>query len=385
MKFTAKGKVKDSQSAVNVIVAFFKDFNKDSYVGIKNGNIELEIVFEEEKLPEEIATALSSCEDLEFTYGQPSDNSDSEEKKESNSETGRLEVDVITSGTEVIEEQQELKTEEIEESESKKEVHTLDSELNALAEDSETFEKFLLKIGKYIKIGKRKFFFENAVNIAVDNSIKTWTEIYKFFDERNISYGKWESAQLNSKISKKFGSLYNITSIEFVNKVAAYKNNFFEKKELAVESKENSQENNFSNEEEEAKKEEGIPKNVRMKHMPEIPSFEAQLGKMDKTKSKDEKVEYVLGLMGWGLSKSSQKFNEMQNIAKITKKAVELQEIDITNVIMNTDIFAPDAFTLRMQFSSFVNDFVKKFHPKTQIYVSDFLADLIEIVQTEDN
>ena len=294
MKFTARGKVNDSQSAVNVIVAFFKNFNKDSYVGIKNGNIELEIVFEEEKLPEEIATALSSCDELVFTYGQPSDNSDPEVKKESNSETGRAEVDEIATGTEVTEEQEESETKDIENSVKKEEVHTLDSELYALAEDSETFEEFLLKIGEYIKIGKRKSFFEEAVSIAVDNSIKTWTEIYKFFDERNISYCKWESAQLNSKLSKKFGSLYNITSIEFVNKVAAYKVNFFEKKELAAVSKENSQEKISLNEEEEANKEEVIPKK-RMKHMPEIPTFEAQLAKMDKTKSRDEKVEYLLG------------------------------------------------------------------------------------------
>lgn len=380
MKFTARGKVKDSQSAVNVIVAFFKNFNKDSYVGIKNGNIELYIVFEEEKLPEEIATALSSCDELVFTYGQPSDNSDPEVKKESNSETGRAEVDEIATGTEVTEEQEESETKD-ENSEKKEEVHTLDSELNALAEDSETFEEFLLKIEKYIKIGKRKSFFENAVNIAVDNSIKTWTEIYKFFDERNISYSQWESAQLNSKISKKFGSLYNITSIEFVNKVAAYKTNFFEKKELAAESKENSHENNSSHEEEKEKKEEVIAKNVRMKHMPEIPTFEAQLSKMDKTKSKDEKVKFVLGLMGWGLSKNSHNFNEMQNIEKIAQKAVEMQEIDITSVIMNTGIFAPDVFTLRMQFSTFINNFVQKFHPKMQISVSDFLMDLIEVVR----
>lgn len=383
MKFTARGKVNDSQSAVNVIVAFFKNFNKDSFVGIKNGNIELEIVFEEEKLPEEIATALSSCDELVFTYGQPSDNSDPEVKKESNSETGRAEVDEIASRTEVIEEQEESETKDIENSVKKEEVHTMDSELNALAEDSETFEEFLLKIGEYIKIGKRKSFFEEAVNIAVDNSIKTWTEVYKFFDERNISYSQWESAQLNSKISKKFGSLYNITSIEFVNKVAAYKTNFFEKEELAAESKENSHENNSSNEEEKEKKEEVIAKNVRMKHMPEIPTFEAQLSKMDKTKSKDEKVKFVLGLMGWGLSKNSHNFNEMQNIEKIAQKAVEMQEIDITSVIMNTGIFAPDVFTLRMQFSTFINNFVQKFNPKMQIHVADFLADLIEVVQTE--
>ena len=379
MKFTARGKVNDSQSAVNVIVAFFKNFNKDSFVGIKNGNIELEIVFEEEKLPEEIATALSSCDELVFTYGQPSDNSDPEVKKESNSETGRAEVDEIASRTEVIEEQEESETKDIENSVKKEEVHTMDSELNALAEDSETFEEFLLKIGEYIKIGKRKSFFEEAVSIAVDNSIKTWKEIYKFFDERNISYGQWESAQLNSKLSKKFGSLYIITSIEFVNKVAAYKINFFEKKEIATESIENSQENNSLNEEEEANKEEVIPKK-RMKHMLEIPAFEAQLAKMDKNKTRDEKVEYVLALMGWGLSKNSHNFNEMQNIAKIAKKAVELQENDITNVIMNTDIFEPDTFTLRMQFSTFINNFVQKFHPKMQISVSDFLMDLIEVV-----
>ena len=375
MKFTARGKVNDSQSAVNVIVAFFKNFNKNSYVGIKNGNIELEIVFEEEKLPVEIASALSSCLDLEFTYGQSQSSENSEPEEKSNE---------IASETQVTEEQQEeSETKEVENNENKEEVHTLDSELNALAEDSETFEEFLLKIEKYIKIGKRKFFFENAVNIAVDNSIKTWTEIYKFFDERNISYGQWESAQINSKLSKKFGSLYNITSIEFVNKVAAYKINFFEKKELAAESKENLQEINSSDELEEIKKEELLTKNVRMKHIPDIPAFEAQLAKMDKTKSKDEKVEYVLGLMGWGLSKNSHNFNEMQNIAKIAKKAVEMQEIDITKVIMNTDIFAPDTFTLRMQFSSFINNFVQKFHPKMQIYVTDFLADLIEVVQTE--
>ena len=115
--------------------------------------------------------------------------------------------------------------------------------------------------------------------------------------------------------------------------------------------------------------------------MPEIPTFEAQLSKMDKTKSKDEKVKFVLGLMGWGLSKNSHNFNEMQNIEKIAQKAVEMQEIDITSVIMNTGIFAPDVFTLRMQFSTFINNFVQKFHPKMQISVSDFLMDLIEVVR----
>ena len=43
--------------------------------------------------------------------------------------------------------------------------------------------------------------------------------------------------------------------------------------------------------------------------MPEIPAFEAQLAKMDKNKTRDEKVEYVLALMGWGLSKNSHNFN----------------------------------------------------------------------------
>ena len=96
MKFTATGKVNDSQSAVNVVVAFFNNFNPESYIGIKDGKIDLEIVFEEEKLPIEIAESLNAVEKLEFTYGQHS-------LKESDSETEIVEENEITETPEVPE------------------------------------------------------------------------------------------------------------------------------------------------------------------------------------------------------------------------------------------------------------------------------------------
>lgn len=369
MKFTATGKVNDSQSAVNVVVAFFNNFNPESYIGIKDGKIDLEIVFEEEKLPIEIAESLNAVEKLEFTYGQHS-------LKESDSETEIVEENEITETPEVPEapeppetevaNEEQMVTEEIQIPEKRnieKEVHTLDSVLDELAISSNTFEDFVSKIGEYIKVGKRKQFFENAVYIALEGTCKTWTSIYTIFEKKGISYGTWESAQLNSKIFKKFGDLCKISSIDFINKIAEYKANFFQKGESTA----NSQE---------AKVEEA-ESIVKMEHMPEISEFEEKLSRIDRTNSADEQVEYVLSLMGW--RKDGNLLND--NIAKISKKSVEMKETDITNVISHTNICTPDLFTLRMQYARFINEFCQKFYPDINVRTSDFLADLIKLIK----
>lgn len=73
MKLTAKGRTKDIIVAKELMSAFFEYFNVDSYIRFKEGAIELEMVFEEKKLPIKVIEALGNCDEIEFVCGQPSE------------------------------------------------------------------------------------------------------------------------------------------------------------------------------------------------------------------------------------------------------------------------------------------------------------------------
>ena len=363
MKFTAIGKTGNSLVAMSVVSAFFENFNVDSYIGIKNGRIELEIFFEEDKLPTKIAEALGDCEEIEFTYGQPS-------SEMSDSKT-KIEPDPKGVNEESLQEVKK-KTEMKEETEASQ---IIESRLNTLANGSETFEDFLEKIEKWFDLGKRKKFFENVIMVMVESPSKKWKDIYLVFDERKISYATWETTQLSSKISKKLDTADKLPLFKLLQKIASYKKVFL------INSEGSGTEEKSSGEESMGEVSQSSTSEERKKErLPEIAEFNEQLEKTDKNATGKEKAEYVFNLMkiGKNLEKVEKLF--MDNMIRIIEKSVENRETDITNVIISTEISNPDIFTLQMQFSTFINNYFEHFYPDTKVRTSDFLEYLIKVL-----
>lgn len=80
MKIWAKVELKDEKNAEYLVRTFFKEFNPESRITIKNKQAEVEIFFDKE-LPLESVEAICHCKIVEFCYGKFAENVGQVEEK----------------------------------------------------------------------------------------------------------------------------------------------------------------------------------------------------------------------------------------------------------------------------------------------------------------
>lgn len=346
MKFWAKANV-EKESAKDLVLAFFNEFNPESSIEIKGKKARVEIVFE--KPPLKILDAITNCEEYELIYGNSCEECD-----------GKVVVE------EILLEESEGETKEAVKPEKQRIVEGEEIEeileVTEIAKRSSSYEDFISSITKWIEPNKKEnqIFITMLIKAATKVDVINWKNIDKVFKSEGYEYRPGVRTNVSNAVTKKFKEIHkNVTILNSLKLFVKYQNFDFGKNVV---------------------KEDISNKRVKMKCMPEIPMFEAALGGIDKTQAIENRVKYVLDVM-----KLKEQTPEKQNIIRvICNIAVMSKVIDINAVYEKSGIKDRAKEYVQLIISKFVNDFVKLHDNSAEkIAAVDFLKDLQEIVLLE--
>lgn len=416
MRFWAKVNLKGEKNAEYLIRAFFKEFNPDSSIVIKGKEAIIEVVFDEP--PKEIVDAISHCEVIEFSYGKKMQESygektegpvhvaieenvtvDLEEKPEEleRAEEPKVEKELSEEGQQGVKEDQKAKP-----GRYQKKVVFVDikvPELDEFAGKATSFENFAELTAQWLEMGKSQEFFKELViafSEVEENSVSGAEEILK---NKNVHYTEWTKIFCSKQISKKLKEKYAITMAKLLYIMKQYKDYKFTNVQLEMPSEveegeieetpaeevavaeENSGDEDATIVEDEQVESKGVfqKDRVKMECMPVITDFEEKLASIDMTQSIEDRVSYVLELMG--LKKKSS--DAQQKIFEIANTAVRLAKISLDSIFVMVKIPPQAAMEARIIFSEFINDFAKKYNSENKIKLLDFLKDLQKVVMFE--
>lgn len=395
MNFRAKIILKEEGNAQELIQAYFREFNPESSIFIK-GNQGTINVFFEDKPPMETIIATSKCYVQEFGSGEkweeysrllsqetPRTETQENEPKQSNPE----EQEALTESQETIPNVENL--EEIEENETtvptiikparrSRNITEKIPQLEELAQKATSFDHFLTLVVEWFEMGKRTEIFKNVLIVGCEVEKISWKEIEVELDRRNVKLADWDRIWLNKKVPEKLQDK-SITIMPLLSALRRYKNDFTEHEHLQTNTEPQTAEITSREITSSESKEQVSVSRVSMECMPEIPYFEEILSKLDKTKDVEDRIKYVLNAMG--LEKKCE-----QDRSKIIKISCEL----IKTRVITDEVFFTEESTVseeelesRMIFSTFINEFVKKYDPQAKVRVKDFLKQLQQIVMTE--
>lgn len=367
MKFWAKANV-EKESAKNLVLAFFNEFNPESSIAIRGKQARVEIVFEEPPL--KILDAITNCEEYEINYGKQWEEYDGEAVveempfEECGGEAGIVKEickqpeDQPTSAEETPKKagkpkkQRAVLEEEIEEI----------PEITEIAKKSSSYEDFISSIAKWIEPNKKEnqIFIIKLIKAATQAEEINWKNIDKIFNNEGYVYRPGVRTNVSNAVTKKFNEIRrNVTILNSLRLFVKYQNFEFGKDIV---------------------NEDICSKRVKMKCMPEIPMFEVALGSIDKTQAIENRVKYVLNVM-----KLEEQNSEKQNIIRvISNVAVMSKEIDINAIYEKSGIKHRAKEYVHLTISKFVNDFAKlHVNSAEKIAAVDFLKNLQEIVLLE--
>lgn len=401
MNFRAKIILKEERNAQELILAYFREFNPESSIFIKGNQGIIEVSFED-KPPMETIIATSKCYVQEFGSGkkweeysrllaqetpeieiqenEPKQQSDPEEQETLSEESTSQEN--TTNGENKEELPQLEKAEETVTTTKKarrpKKIDVKIPQLEEIAQKATSFDHFLTLVVEWFEMGKRTEIFKNVLIVGCEVEKISWKEIEVELDRRNVKFADWDKIWLNKKVSEKLQDKF-ITIIPLLSALRKYKNDFSEHEEVQ-ENTECKADETASGEAATIESDYNLPvSRVRMDCMPEIPYFEATLSKLDKTKDVEDRIKYVLNAMG--LEKKCE-----QDRSKIIKISCELIKTRvITDEVFSTEesSASDEELESRMIFSTFINEFARKYDPQAKVRVKDFLKQLQQIVMTE--
>lgn len=419
--FWAKGVIRNYEDVTNIIEAFFKNFNPQNTLLIKDDKAEMTVFFEEP--PMEALKAISYCKFVEFRYGEKLNEAENEEKheiqveegnetstslascKEENNENsfeGHICADSIQTASEIVgkKSESEVVHEEIPNksrhpkknnkcvktgtlhgtpnmSRILRAAHSNEipkiAKLDQIAEKSSSFEEFVNDVATWLELkGTRYTFFVDSCFAAVQAEKVAWPQIEAVLTSMgssaisSISYNK---TGCNKQIAEKLKySETPITILVLLKAIVRYKTFEFKK--------ENEEEIKIN---EDTKSEENKSKSL-MPCMPFIPEFEQALKTVDKTKTIEERVKHVLPAMGWQDVSENKVY---QTIFDITVKRLKIK--DYHPIMKCRDIKSLDDLNYedRMEFSRFINNYVMKYYPDERVSLLGFLEDLKKVLLLE--
>ncbi len=219
----------DGKSPANLISAFFKDFNPQNQIGIKESQAKLKIVFGEEKLPTQLIEAITSYHILEFVCGEEV----VDDKKETDSKAEVSKPEKLE--TIVPKKSEEKKTEESSETisdasemeakgemsqaisfckperivqkaekESEKSLTELLEELWAKATD---FEQFLDLLVERLKVEGKATYFKLLCIASTEVEKLIWRNLDENIQEKGTSpsvcYRQWIAARISEHLKIK--------------------------------------------------------------------------------------------------------------------------------------------------------------------------------------
>ena len=91
--FWAKIRIREDETAQKLLQTFFKEFNPQSVIQVKDGNVFVKIFFDKNP-PVEIAEAIGGYKDIEFCYGEiPNEGNQQFEESDNQYQQYRAEAD----------------------------------------------------------------------------------------------------------------------------------------------------------------------------------------------------------------------------------------------------------------------------------------------------
>lgn len=407
--FWAKVNLKEGENALEILEAFFKEFNSESSLYIKGRTAEMKIYFENP--PIEIAKAIGKFDNLEFvcegkqdlkaeninlvptvheeailkqTYIEAKEEAKACEKEtitDISSEEGKEKEDgdIETAECQVV-------SKDIARNQVAQPIATFSSEraaiiraarygaipeipeLMEIAKTAESYEKFVHGVTEWVGISNKYELFVNVLLAAAQVKEITWRKISEELKCKEISISEYEKQCFNKQIYEKFENKIDIiTYIMFIKAVAQFKTYNFQKKTA-----ETKQEDVAEKFEENSK---------AIIYISDIPEFKEAVKSIDKTKPVHERVKHVLSAMGWNENQSNEHYKIIFNF---TNAAIGLKEMNMQRICDKCDIPAEMINEIRMIFVTFINEFVKKYYPDKRCRFSDFLREMQSYVMNED-
>lgn len=431
MKILAKIRIGNKNQGGELIQAFFEEFNPKSKINIKGVTGELEIFFDGEP-PLKLIEAIGACDGFDLLYGEESEKENDkpekskpkagtrrkkikpEEKASNQTETVEKNEEIpnqaesakkneeVPNQMEIVEKQNEIpeQTEQAEKQEisgrtkkakrkkdaaeqvEKKNVaegadaqSEITNQLRELAEKATSFESFVKLVGNWMNTGRRQSLFEELIKATSMVTNICWGELANACVSNGVIFKDWEKFNLAKKFDLKTGSK---NFFPFLEMVANYRDYPFGKKtELAIDESEGGSQVLVPEE----NQEEVLKKNSETENVPEMSYLAGMLGSVIKTQSKEEKLRYILTVMG--LEKENP--DVQKEIFDIAYSAVMQEKKTLEEILADTKIPEESWMKARMNFAKFINDFVSAKGSTEKIKLLDFLKDLKEIVQKEDD
>ena len=375
-KFLAKVRLKEEENAAYLIKAFFQNFNPESSLILKGNEVKMEVFFE--KPPNELVQAIVHCEVVELNCGkwlkEHEDNKNINSKVDSDfkHQTSAEEISNETKLTEVQEKPEERRNEQNDSP------HI--PELEAIAQRATSFDNFVTLVAQWIQMEKRQDFFKNMVIASTEVDVVTWKNIENVLNRKKIVFKQYDKLFSSNKISEKMKK-YSITLIPFLDILRKYKDYpFSQEKETSVEENvgQTVYQAPIQNLEEKNSDESIISKpRIKMECMPEIQEFEETLASIDKTKAISERIRYVLKAMG--LNKLP--VDHQRQIIEVASVAVKSDEMNLESIF---SAYGGEYGETRMEFSKFINDYVKKYGGNEKVKISTFLSELQKVIMLEN-
>ncbi len=431
MKILAKIRIGNKNQGGELIQAFFEEFNPKSKINIKGVTGELEIFFDGEP-PLKLIEAIGACDGFDLFYGEESERENDKPEKskpkagtrrkkinpeeKTSNQTGNVKAkgeipnqtetvekkegipnqaesvekqEKVPEQTELAEKQEisgrtnlaKMKKDAAEQVEKKNVEEGADAQseimnqLRELAGKATSFESFVKMVGNWMNTGKRQSFFEEVIKATFMVTNICWEELMNACVSNGVTFKNWERFNLAKKFEMKTGSKKFLSFLEMVVSYKDYP--FGGESELAIhESEGESQVLVPGENQEEVSKE-----NSQTENVPEMSYLAGMLGSVIKTQSKEEKLRYILTVMG--LEKENP--DVQKEIFDIAYSAVMQEKKTLEEILADTNIPEESWMKARMNFAKFINDFVSAKGSTEKIKLLDFLKDLKGIVQKEDD
>ena len=375
-RFLAKVRLKEEENAAYLIKAFFQNFNPESSLILKGNEVKMEVFFE--KPPNELVQAIVHCEVVELNCGKWL-------KEHEDNKNINFKVDSdFKHQTSVEDFSNETKPLKVPEKPRKRRSEQNDSshipELEAIAQKATSFDNFVTLVAQWIQMGKRQDFFKNMVIASTEVDMVAWKNIENVLNRKKIVFKQYDKVFSSNKISEKMKE-YSITLIPFLDIIIKYKDYpFSQEKETSVEENVGQTENQtqIQNLEEKISDESIISKpRIKMECMPEIQEFEETLASIDKTQPINERIRYVLKAMGLNKLLADQQ----RKIIEVASIAVKSNEINLESIF---SAYGGEYGETRMEFSKFINDYVKKYGSNEKVKILTFLSELQKVIMLEN-
>lgn len=312
----------------NLIKCFFEEYNEANFINVEGMQVVVNIFFDEQP-PKKILNVLCcNCYIIKFS-------NEEDKKGEAIWEDSKIELGQCVQKEEVREEPEQcIQTEEV-------------PELEELVAKAESFEEFLQLVTQWLNQGEtRKNFIKELLVSVKDVDEVRWKNIEASMKSKNMKI----SINDQNWFRKLTLTKTKTSAIELLKKIKKYENYSFQ-------SEENKKPNSI----------------IELSSMKGSPEFEQIVSNIDKTKTIEEKVEYVLNAMG--LEKASERHKEI--IRRMANSAVKLKgKISMEDIFVNANI-KDNQVQSKIVVMKFITSFVGE---KNNVGIKGFFEDLRKAV-----